>query len=200
MKHKLLMTLLTALGLSLSGAGHALLIMMPDGAKTDAQVVDNKLMLQDVTGKLTLARDGTYRTDSGKAIVVQGGIITTQGGKEPPAGNAKGGAVGPMYNAPGSPNAPIVGTKPTAPAPGVTNVKFVKCPLAKARTEVVSKLPAGWWQTPYEGPLVGTRVETIGGEKTLVCEYQAYTTRASVMSKVPPAMTCDAVSAGFNCR
>ena len=99
-----------------------------------------------------------------------------------------------------SPNAPSVGTKPGTPTPNATAAKFVKCPLAQARTEVVSKLPAGWWQTPYEGPLVATRVEMIGSEKTLVCEYQAYTTRASVMRKVGATENCVAVTEGFNCR
>ena len=80
------------------------------------------------------------------------------------------------------------------------NAKFVKCPLAQARTEVVSKLPKGWWQTPYEGPLIATRVDMVAGEKTLICEYQAYTTRASVMTKVPMSLDCVAVTEGFNCR
>jgi len=206
MRCKMLTVALISLGLSFGGASHALLIMMPNGAKVEAQVVGNKLMLLDPGGKSTPARDGIYKTDDGKALTVQGGVITTQGAARGQSdAKDKGEAVGPMYNTPGSPNAPAAGTSPTAPTPtrpppGVINPKFVQCPLKQARTEVVSKLPKGWWQTPYEGPLVGTRVEMIGGEKTLVCEYQAYTTRASVMMKVPSSLNCDAVAEGFNCR
>lgn len=79
MKYKILMPTLIALGLSMSGTVHALLIMMPDGTKAEAQVSGNKLMLFDATGKSILARDGTYKTSTGSAIVVQGGIIVTPG-------------------------------------------------------------------------------------------------------------------------
>lgn len=199
MDHKRLIATLTALGLSLSGACHALLIWTVDGPKLEAQVVGDKLMVRDKAGRLVSASDGIYRTEDGRALVVKGGLVEIQDAKD------KGQVVGPMYNTPASPNAPAAGTMPTAPAPtrptsGVPAAKFVKCPLAQARTEVVSKLPKGWWQTPYEGPLVATRVEMVGGEKTLVCEYQAYTTRASVMTKVPMSMDCVAVAEGFNCR
>lgn len=86
------------------------------------------------------------------------------------------------------------------PAPNADDAKFVQCPLVWARTEVVSTLPTGWWQTPYEGPLVGTRVEVVSDGKLLVCDYQAYTTSAPVMMKVPASMNCTAVAGGFNCR
>ncbi len=66
--------------------------------------------------------------------------------------------------------------------------------------EVVSELPKGWWQTPYEGPLAGTRVEVVGSDKLLICDYQAYTTQAPVMMKVPASTDCVAVDGGFNCR
>lgn len=206
MQRKLLTAMVTALALSLSGASHALLIWLPDGTKREAQIVGNRLMVRDASGNMASARDGVYKTDDGRALVVKGGIIATPGGaKEPSDAGNKGQAVGPMYNSPSPANAPAGGTSPVAPAPtgptpNVPDAKFVKCPLAQARTEVVSKLPKGWWQTPYEGPLVGTRVEMIGGEKTLVCEYQAYTTRASVMTKVPVSANCVAVATGFNCR
>lgn len=87
MKHKLLITTLTTLGLSLSGASHALLIWMPDGTKAEAQVGGNKLMLQDATGNLKAARDGIYKTGKGQALKVQDGVITTQSelGEQPAA-------------------------------------------------------------------------------------------------------------------
>lgn len=80
MKHKILITTLTALGLLLSGAGHAdEVYFQPNGTQVQGQVVGNKLMLHDATGMLTPARDGIYKTGNGKAVVVQGGIIATQG-------------------------------------------------------------------------------------------------------------------------
>jgi len=91
-------------------------------------------------------------------------------------------------------------TLPSLRTPGTTDRKLVQCPLVRARTEVVSTLPAGWWQTPFEGPLVATRVEVMGSDKVLICEYQAYTTRAPVMMKVPLSTDCVAVDTGFNCR
>jgi hypothetical protein len=81
-----------------------------------------------------------------------------------------------------------------------TDAKFLKCPLALARIEIVSELAAGWWQTPFEGPLVATRVEVMGGKKTLICEYQAYTTRAPVMMHIPDSMDCVAATDGFKCH
>ena len=95
-----------------------------------------------------------------------------------------------------SPTAPPL----VLPNPGASEPKFVQCPLVLARTEVVSELPTGWWQTPYEGPLAGTRVEVVGSDKLLICDYQAYTTQAPVMMKVPASTDCVAVDGGFNCR
>lgn len=92
---------------------------------------------------------------------------------------------------------------PTPTAPDLvrpSDPKFVQCPLVQARTEIVSELPKGWWQTPFEGPLVGTRVVVVGDDKLLICDYQAYTTQAGVMMKVPASMNCVAVDGGFSCR
>ena len=79
---QILITTFTALGLLLSGASHALQILKPDGTRTEAQIVGKKLMIRDATGKLwTPARDGTYKTNDGKALIVQGGTIAaTRGG------------------------------------------------------------------------------------------------------------------------
>lgn len=80
MKHKILITALIAIGLSLSGGAHALQIWKPDGTKTQAQVAGNKLMLQDAKGKLRPAGDGVYKSSDGKSFVVKGGIIVPGGG------------------------------------------------------------------------------------------------------------------------
>ncbi len=114
MKRKILITALIAIGLSLSGVSHAvpLSITKPDGTKTVANVEGNKLMLRDATGKLWIsAGDGTYKTNDGKTLIVQGGIIAAQSGSTAapivgPLDNkakGKGGIVGPMFNPPASP-------------------------------------------------------------------------------------------------
>lgn len=76
----------------------------------------------------------------------------------------------------------------------------ITCPLTHARTEVVSPLPGPWWQTPQVGNLQNTRVTTIGGDVTLVCEYRAYGATVSVM-RLPPDRTpnCTANADGFTC-
>lgn len=95
-----------------------------------------------------------------------------------------------------SPTAPA----PTTPTPNTGDPKFVQCPLVRARTEIVNKLPTGWWQTPFEGPLVATRVQMMGSDKVLICEYRAFGSSASVMYRVPASTSCVAVTGGFNCR
>jgi hypothetical protein len=50
---------------------------------------------------------------------------------------------------------------------------YIPCPLKEARTEMVSPLSDGWWQTPQAWPLEGDRTQVIGGEPTLVCLYRA---------------------------
>jgi len=78
----------------------------------------------------------------------------------------------------------------------------INCPLAYARTEVTTPLPAGWWNTPQEGQLIGTRVEAVGGEKTLVCAYWAYgmPKGVSIMHLFPEGMAvCRADKTGFTC-
>lgn len=101
---------------------------------------------------------------------------------------------------PGEPRWRITPSPATPELVHPSDPKFVQCPLEQARTEIVSELPKGWWQTPFVGPLVGTRVQIVGDDKLLVCEYQAYTAQAGVMMKVPASMDCDAVDGGFNCR
>lgn len=75
MKHKILIMMFTALGLLLSGTGHATDVdyILLNGTKAQGQVVDNKLMLRGTDGKLAPAPNGAYRTVSGETIVIQGG-------------------------------------------------------------------------------------------------------------------------------
>ena len=101
---------------------------------------------------------------------------------------------------PGEPRWRITPSPATPELAHPSDPKFVQCPLVQARTEIVSELPKGWWQTPYEGPLVGTRVQVVGDDKLLICDYQAYTTQAGVMMRVPVSMNCVAVDGGFSCR
>lgn len=77
--------------------------------------------------------------------------------------------------------------------------RFIRCPIQQARTEMVTPLPAGWWQTPQVGNLTGTRIETIGGHQTLVCLYRAYDTNVSVMLRQPPRTRCTPQRGGFAC-
>jgi hypothetical protein len=70
------------------------------------------------------------------------------------------------------------------PLPPVSSVN-VFCPMETARTEMVSSLPEGWWQTPQVGRLLSLGIQTIGGEQTMVCRYGAYGTQVSVMRKFP---------------
>lgn len=80
------------------------------------------------------------------------------------------------------------------------NGTFIACPLQEARTEVVNNLPSGWWQTPQIGTLQGVRIQTIGGDITLVCGYWAYGTTASVMRLAPDGSRCETRAGGFVCR
>lgn len=79
------------------------------------------------------------------------------------------------------------------------NGTFIRCPVNKLRTEVVSDLPSPWWQTPQVGGLEDTRIQNIGGEATLVCAYRGYGGTVSVMREPPEGMSCEARSNGFAC-
>lgn len=76
------------------------------------------------------------------------------------------------------------------------------CPLETARTEMVSRLPEGWWQTPQIGRLVSIGLLTVGGERTLACYYSAYGTRVAVMRNYPEGRTdCRMTGTNrFTCR
>ena len=81
----------------------------------------------------------------------------------------------------------------------VANANFITCPVDKLRTEVVSDLPRGWWQTPQVGNLVDTRIQNIGGRDTLVCAYRGYGGTVSVMREAPAGSRCRARTDGFSC-
>lgn len=77
----------------------------------------------------------------------------------------------------------------------------ISCPADQVRTEITTPLPGPWWQTPQVGNLQNTRIATIGGETTLVCEYRAYGTTVSVMRHPPERFQdCSAHRGGFTCE
>ncbi len=89
---------------------------------------------------------------------------------------------------------------PPLPLP-VSSVN-VYCPIETARTEMVSSLPEGWWQTPQVGRLVSLGIQNIGGEQTMVCRYSAYGTQVSVMRRFPEGRSdCRVTGTNrFTCR
>jgi hypothetical protein len=81
------------------------------------------------------------------------------------------------------------------------NPNDISCPVAEVRTEITTRLPKPWWNTPQEGKLESVEVQVIGGEKTLVCRYWAYGTKVSVMRKFPEGVrNCKATGNHFECR
>jgi hypothetical protein len=87
--------------------------------------------------------------------------------------------------------------EPAQPAKG----QFIACPVKETRTEVTTQLPQPWWNTPQVGSLERVSVQTIGGNRTLVCEYQAYGRTVSIMRRFPEGATdCTAEGDGFMCH
>lgn len=79
--------------------------------------------------------------------------------------------------------------------------QFVACPVKETRTEVTTPLPQPWWNTPQIGKLERVSVQTIGGNRTLVCEYWAYGRTVSIMRGFPEGTTdCSAEGNGFLCH
>jgi hypothetical protein len=79
--------------------------------------------------------------------------------------------------------------------------QFIACPVKETRTEVTTPLPQPWWNTPQIGKLERVSVQTIGGNRTLVCEYWAYGRTVSIMRRFPEGTTdCSAEGSGFSCR
>ena len=78
---------------------------------------------------------------------------------------------------------------------------FIPCPVKEARTEMTTRLPAPWWNTPQIGKLERVSVQTIGGNRTLVCEYWAYGRTVGIMRTFPEGATdCSAAGNGFRCH
>jgi hypothetical protein len=79
--------------------------------------------------------------------------------------------------------------------------QFIACPVKEMRTEVTTPLPQPWWNTPQLGKLERVSVQTIGGNRTLVCEYSAYGRTVSIMREFPEGATdCSAEGDGFWCH
>jgi hypothetical protein len=79
--------------------------------------------------------------------------------------------------------------------------QFIACPVEETRTEVTTPLPRPWWNTPQIGKLERANVQTIGGKRTLVCEYWAYGRTVGIMREFPEGTTdCSAEGNGFRCR
>jgi hypothetical protein len=83
----------------------------------------------------------------------------------------------------------------------ISKGQLIACPVKEVRTEVTTPLPKPWWNTPQIGKLERVSVQTIGGKRTLVCEYWAYGRTVSIMREVPKGATnCSAEGNGFLCR
>jgi hypothetical protein len=77
----------------------------------------------------------------------------------------------------------------------------IACPLSMVRAEITTPLPAGWWQTPQEGKLIHTKIQNIGGKRTLCCGYWGYGTTVWIMHEMPAGVSgCRVLPDGFVCR
>jgi hypothetical protein len=65
---------------------------------------------------------------------------------------------------------------------------YINCPAKELRADVSTKLSEGWYYTPSEGKLKTLRVQTVGGDRVLVCLYQAFDGQVAVMQKVSAGM------------
>ena len=97
----------------------------------------------------------------------------------------------------------VQGTQKEKVSPQVVPIKGTKiaCPLSMVKAEITTPLPAGWWQTPQEGKLIHTKIQNIGGKKTLCCGYWGYGTTVWIMHEMPAGVSeCRVLSDGFICR
>ena len=87
---------------------------------------------------------------------------------------------------------------PAASAQGARS--YVECPVEMLATEVVSRLPSGWWATPQRGNLLGTEVRSMGGRPLLVCNYAGFDASVPVMREQPAEFrSCAAFGSRFVC-
>jgi hypothetical protein len=87
-------------------------------------------------------------------------------------------------------------------SPQAVSIKGTKitCPLSMVKTEITTPLPQGWWQTPQEGKLIHTKIQNIGGKKTLCCGYWGYGTTVWIMHEMPAGVSeCKVLPDGFMC-
>lgn len=73
---------------------------------------------------------------------------------------------------------------------------YISCPLDKARRTITNELPRGWWTTPIASSLSDTRIQVIGGKRTLICVYGS---AGSIQRHEPRGETCRTVPRGFRC-
>lgn len=74
--------------------------------------------------------------------------------------------------------------------------EHISCPLEQARRTITNDLPRGWWTTPIVSSLSDTRVQVIGGKRTLVCVYGA---SGTIQREEPRHQRCEARPRGFRC-
>jgi hypothetical protein len=90
---------------------------------------------------------------------------------------------------------------PIGPIFPVNTSVNISCPIETARTEMVTSLSDGWWQTPQLGHLVSVGIQPVGGQQTMICRYSAYGTQVSVMKKFPAGKTCQVTGSNrFTCH
>jgi len=180
MKHKILLTVLIAIGFSLSGASHALSVLEPNGTRSEAKVEGNKLMLEK-SKRWVPAGDGTYKTNDGKTLIVQGGIIMAQSGSSSPpkAAPLPGVAQPPMQSLPrlNSPP-PIAGIAP--PSPPIAAMPGMKT------AQGVGIAPAA--------PVPGAAPPPAIGLKPLTAPAPMQSPSMTAMAKTKPAMPSPATT------
>ena len=74
--------------------------------------------------------------------------------------------------------------------------RTISCPVDKARREVTTALPDGWWSTPIVSSLRSTEVIEIGGRTALQCKYGG---AGNIQRYAPERFTCEARPGGFRC-
>lgn len=82
-------------------------------------------------------------------------------------------------------------------APASAAVVNIDCPHNRARHEVTTPLPGGWWNTPIVNRLQSTRVQNIGGRAALICDYGPGV--GTIQRYQPAGASCSARAGGFRC-
>ena len=77
--------------------------------------------------------------------------------------------------------------------------ELIRCPVTRITTEVTTRLPEPWWQTPQGGRLRTLRLEAVGGLQTLVCEFDANGVAVWLMRRAPEGSTCRLDDRVFRC-